>query len=611
MEIDVYAGCGDIAGPLRAPVGASVRFRPVLDGRPRQTLRGLVAANVVAETVFVGWLVAPPHWRSTFAAGGAAAVAALAGILLVELLRLSQAASLWVFSLNARDPVPVPPPAGLCVAFVTTIVPSREPIELVRRTLTAMRRVRYGGGSVDVWILDEGDDPRVRAAARRLGVRHFSRHGRPELNTPSGRFRARTKAGNHNAWRAAHGGDYDVVAQLDPDHVPRPNLLERTLGYFRDPDVAFVVAPQVYGDSHTAAVRHGAAAQAYFFHGVVQRGGNGLGAPLLIGTNHVYRTAALAGIDGYQDSVIEDHLTSMTLHATRNPRTGRGWKGVYTPDVLAVGRAPATWGDFFSQQRRWAYGVAEIVLRHAHRLRPGLSRRQQVVYALLQSFYPSVALTWVVGTAVTVSYLLHAAAAPRLQPAVWTLLWSVSVATTLVPLLWLRRLNLAPHERRELGAAAVLATLGCGPVYVAACASALLRRGTAYRVTPKGSAARPDSLGAFGRHLGWSSVVAAALGLSLAGGPGAAVPRFWALVTIAASGTPPALHLTGLLRRARPLASGHPRRRSPRVSPIPGAGRRTRRPRRASRRRPLLPDPPAAGRAAAARRSSPGSGRRL
>jgi cellulose synthase (UDP-forming) len=54
----------------------------------------------------------------------------------------------------------------------------------------------------------------------------------------------------------------------------------------------------VYGDAQSDFVAHGAAAQAYVFHGVVQRGGNGLAAPLLIGTNHVYRVATWRQIGG-------------------------------------------------------------------------------------------------------------------------------------------------------------------------------------------------------------------------------------------------------------------------------------------------------------------------
>src|SRR6185369_6591294 len=113
------------------------------------------------------------------------------------------------YAANARDPIPVDPPIGLRVAILTTIVPTKEPIEIVERTLRKMQHIAYAG-SVDVWILDEGDDIEVRRMAARLGVRHFSRKGRPEYNQVSGPYRAKSKAGNHNAWRAEHEHRYDV-----------------------------------------------------------------------------------------------------------------------------------------------------------------------------------------------------------------------------------------------------------------------------------------------------------------------------------------------------------------------------------------------------------------
>lgn len=548
---ELYADCYEIAGPPPAVGDGRVRLRPTLHGSRRRALLLLVAANAIAELCFLAWLMCPDHWLAIISQRPASSIlgaAALVAIIVVEVVRLAHVSSLWVFSLNARDPVPMRPDLGLRVAIVTTIVPGLEPVALVSRTLAAMRCVDYPGGTVDVWILDEGNDPQVRNVARRLGVRHFSRRGKAEWNTESGPFRARTKAGNHNAWLSAHGHAYDIVAQLDPDHVPGRHLLERTLGYFRDPDVAFVVAPQVYGDAHAGLVRHGAAAQAFLFHGVIQRGCNGLGAPLLIGTNHVYRTQALIGIGGYQDSIIEDHLTSMTLHATVNPRTARRWRGVYTPDVLAVGQAPATWGDFFTQQRRWAYGVADIALRHSWRLSRKLSRRQRVAYTMLQSFYPGVALTWFLGTAVTIGYLTHATTSLRFDVVSWGLLWSASVATTIVLVLWLRRLNLAPYERRELGGTALVATLCAGPIYVAAVTSAVLRRPLAYRVTPKGSASRSDRVGTFRCHLLWLAIVVAALAFSVVAGTDLWVPRFWASVTVGASALPSAMHVARTLR---------------------------------------------------------------
>lgn len=550
-----YAACGEIAGPPIDGPADILAFRRTVVGSRRGVLYALVCANIATEFVFLAWLFAPVHWSEALGEGGIAGALDLAvfgAIAVVEAIRLLQTVSLCTFSLTAHDPVPMRPPRGLRVAVLTTIVPSREPIDLVAATLAAMRRIEYEDGAVDVWILDEDDDPKVRQVAKHLGVRHFSRRFIPSFNTCSGPFRARTKSGNHNAWLATHGDAYDVVAQLDPDHVPLPHFLQRTLGYFRDPDVAFVVAPQVYG-RRAGMIAHGAAAQAYVFHGTIQRGGNGLGAPLLIGTNHVYRTAAWRQIGGYQDSIIEDHLTSMTVQGTVNPGTQQRWKGVYTPDIVAVGQAPTTWGDFFRQQRRWAYGVSEIVQHHSWRLGRRLTARQRLAYAFLQSFYPGVALTWIVGTLITLAYLLHAAHPPHIG-AFWPILWGVSWIAAITLFLWTRRLNLAAHEREELGALGALATLCAGPVYAAAVVSAALNRPLAYDVTPKGSASLPDRPATFRLHFAWVVVLGTAVVASVPLN-GGLVPRLWALAALAASATPPASHLLVGLRSHRSAKS--------------------------------------------------------
>lgn len=67
-----------------------------------------------------------------------------------------------------------------------------------------------------------------------------------------------------------HGDDYDFFASVDTDHVPLPDFLERMLGYLRDPDVAFVVGPQVYGN-YTGLVTKAAESQQFLFHALIQR----------------------------------------------------------------------------------------------------------------------------------------------------------------------------------------------------------------------------------------------------------------------------------------------------------------------------------------------------
>jgi len=571
-----YADCFDVAGPLTSATQAEqpVRFRSVVSRKERWVLTLLVLLNLVTSVGFIGWLLLPWHVPGWY--GGLSPVplvAALIGfclVIAVEVIRLAQNAAMWVFAFHAKDPVPVEPPVGLRVALLTTIVPSSEPLDIAERTLRKMLQIAYPG-HVDVWILDEGDDPRVKALAQQLGVRHFSRLGRPEYNQSEGEFRARTKHGNHNAWRAEHEHEYDVVAQMDPDHVPLPCFLQRTLGYFRDPDVAFVVAPQVYGNIFENWITHGASVQQYIFSGVVERGGNGLHAPLLIGTNHLYRPAAWQQVGGYQDSIIEDHLTSMKVQAATNPATGNRWSGVYTPDVLAVGEGPSSWEDYFNQQKRWSYGIWEILLRRTSRVRRGLSWRQRLLYGCVQFYYPSVATSLLLGNVATALYLVFGIGSIQLHSLTWLALWAVSLASWFLLWFWLRRFNIAEHERQEFGVPGMAFALFAGPVYVAAAVAALLRRPLSYAVTKKGKLRGGVSLRTFRLHLWWAAGAGALLAASFLRGNDYLVLRVWCGLTMLVGLTPPALAaLSHLIGRRRRLTAPAPARAS---APVRAIGR--------------------------------------
>ena len=362
-----YSDFSELAGPLQEPAADNrVRFQPVTRGGARARAWLLVTAALLFEVLFLVFLLRPAnHPEATGDWQSFLAIALIGSIAVIEGLRLVNVFTLAVATLNARDPIPLTPLAGQRIAFITTIVPSKEPIEMVRRTLEAAVAVRYEG-TLDVWLLDEGDDPAVRAMCAELGVRHFSRKGVDRWNQPSGGFKARTKHGNYNSWLDAHGDDYDLWVSVDTDHVPQPNMVERLVGYFRDPDVAFVVGPQVYGNYDNVVTR-GAESQQYMFHSVLQRAGNRLASAMFVGTNNAVRISALRAIGGLQDSITEDAATSVVWHASRNPETGARWKSVYTPDVLAVGEGPATWRDFFTQQHRWACGADQTILRHFRR----------------------------------------------------------------------------------------------------------------------------------------------------------------------------------------------------------------------------------------------------
>jgi len=105
--------------------------------------------------------------------------------------------------------------------------------------------------------------------------------------------------------------------------------------------------------------------------------------------------------------------------------------------------------------------------------------------------------------------------------------------------LWLRRVNLARHERRESGIHGMLTTLCSAPVYTAAVISALLRKPLGYHVTPKGGGSNQESFDSFAQHLRWFLFVAIAMLTGASGVGDRAIAWAWAGVTLAVCAVPP------------------------------------------------------------------------
>nr|WP_275585974.1 cellulose synthase catalytic subunit [Geodermatophilus sabuli] len=437
------------------------------------------------------------------------------------------------------------PLTGQRIAFLTTIVPGKEPLAMVRRTLQGAMAVRYDG-VLHVWLLDEGDDPAVRAMCRELGVHHFTRRGVPEWNQGTGRHKAKTKHGNYNAWLDAHGDGYDFWVAVDTDHVPHPNFAERLMGYFHDPDVAFVVGPQVYGNYDNFVTR-GAESQQYLFHSVLQRAANRFSTAMFVGTNNAVRLSALRAIGGLQDSITEDAATSIVWHSSTNPETGAMWKSVYTPDVLAVGEGPRTWGDYFVQQGRWARGTDEVVLRQFWRLRLPFWRRAH--YGLLMSYYPAVAISWVLGVTNLAAYLLTGVAGVLVAAQLWLMLY-VNAAVLQVGLyFWNRRHNVSPHEEEgSTGISGMAMSVMSTPMYVSALWAAIRGRSISFAVTRKG-AVSGDRLSAFSKNLGWAALLLTALALSVPLGNDHVAIRLWAALSVVVCLVPVTVWSAGLLRK--------------------------------------------------------------
>jgi cellulose synthase/poly-beta-1,6-N-acetylglucosamine synthase-like glycosyltransferase len=524
-----YAEYTCLAGPLTRPDPGRpyrVRYRGIHHTRREWLATRLIALALVAlDARFIYWLIFqsqyPPLggliWPSDAHLAGSDGYILLrgamaAGSIVMQLLLLTNVLTVSRACLAARDPVPVEPDPGLRVAFLTTIVPEKEPVELAERTLRAAKTIVYDG-RFDVWLLDEGDSDAVKQMCQRLGVRHFSRKGRGYLDLNTGTFANKTKHGNHNRWLWEYAGHYDVVMFVDTDHVPLPIMAERLLGYFRDPDVAFVVAPQFYGNQGNRITRWAESAQ-YLFHSVIQRAGNRRRCAMLVGTNAAVRTSAIRA--GYVASITEDMATSLTIHTTRSPQTGRRWRSVYTPDLVAVGEGPSSWGEFFSQQARWSAGtfdaLARQVWRLVFRLRPGA----MLHYLLMLTYYPSVAVGWILGIAISACYLGLGISGLRTN-AGWWLTYYVDVAAIQFLLYrFMRRHNVSPHEPAgSSGLSGMLVSALTAPIYARSLIKVAFRRKLSFTVTAKGSASSLDGLWTFRYSLLWAGVPSTILAVAL------------------------------------------------------------------------------------------------
>ncbi|GAA4790939.1 cellulose synthase catalytic subunit [Streptomyces ziwulingensis] len=565
-----------LAGPLTEPSGDAyrVRYISLLSREPRRIKAVLLMtlAPLLTGALLV-YLVWPSHWVERDGADTwltVLDVTMLVAIGLIELFMVVNVASVAHATMVARDPVPVTPAPGTRVAFLTTYVPGKEPLAMVRATLAgATRLTGTGPGSVlDVWLLDEGDDPDARALCAELGVRHFTRRGVPEWNRDTGVHKARTKHGNYNAWIAMHGGDYEFFASVDTDHVPLPGFLERMLGYFRDPDVAFVVGPQVYGNYHNPVTK-AAESQQFLFHALIQRAGNRYRAPMFVGTNNVVRIAAVRQVGGLYDSITEDMATGFEIHHHRNPATGNHWQSVYTPDVLAVGEGPASWTDFFTQQMRWSRGTYETLIRQYRKGAPRMPAGRLLSYTLMLVYYPMTAVNWLLGILSCVLFLWFGASGTEVAASVWLMLYSDAAALQIGLYLWNRRHNVSPHEPQGSGGLAGMAMSALSaPIYLKSLAEAVLRRPSRFVVTPKGDGASPDRLLTFRIHLSWAFLLLASLVASAALDHTHAAMRTWALLAVAISLAPVAVW-AATARRARRAARPAPRPTAPQQSSAP------------------------------------------
>jgi len=380
----------------------------------------------------------------------------------------------WLLLPFMRRPRPMTPTPGWRVGVATTFVPGAEPIEMLAATVAALVDMDYPH---ETWVLDEGDDPAVRRLCTRLGARHFSRQGRAEYQTESGRFERRTKHGNYNAWLNELGFDrFDIIVGFDPDHVPARDFLRRTLGYLHDPSIGYVQAAQVYYNQSASFVARGAAEETYAYYSSIQMTTYALGYPIVTGCHNVHRAVALRQVGGFAPHEADDLLITTFYRAA-------GWRGVYVPETLALGLTPVDWTGYLKQQRRWARSVLDVKFRIYPKVAGRLPPVERVV-SLAHGLYYFHGLATLANLGLLVFML-----ASGVTPAVVsfrTVPYMLAAAITLQACEFYRQ-RFFLNRRTECGLhiRAGLLRFAKWPAVLAALFDALRPRRTPYMITPK------------------------------------------------------------------------------------------------------------------------------
>ena len=241
---------------------------------------------------------------------------------------------------------------------------------------------------------------------------------------------------------------------------------------------------------------------------MIQRAANAYGAPMLVGTNNAVRIEALGCVGGLIDSITEDMATGLAIHSRRNPSTGGRWRSVYTPDVVAIGEGPSSWGDYFGQQLRWCRGTFELLTGPFWRRMHRLGKFRPLHYMLIAAFYPSMAIGWILGCVNAMIYLTIGATGIVVPPQLWLALY---VDATLFQL-WVyvrnRKYNVSPFEPDgSPGLRGMVMSVLTSPIYAAGMIATILRRPARFVVTPKALASTTDSIWTFWRHLMWAGLI--------------------------------------------------------------------------------------------------------
>jgi cellulose synthase/poly-beta-1,6-N-acetylglucosamine synthase-like glycosyltransferase len=467
--------------------GKSTSNAPTMDGIYSRVLSAsqqriqllLVLLWVLGTLAFWRWLLQPSVWVSV--------PGTLINVLLLFYVTGIPAWPLYLSLRMRQVRKELPVPAELRVAMVVTKAPS-EPWPLVQQTLLAMLAQ---DPKHDTWLADEQPTEVVRHWCEQHGVQISSRAGVEAYHRSFWPRRTRCKEGNL-AYFYDHFGyiNYDVVVQLDADHIPQPGYLIAMLQPFNDPSVGYVAAPSICNlNAHRSWVARGRLFAEAILHGPMQLGLNDRWAPLCFGSHYAVRTRALQAAGGLGPELAEDHSTTLLLNA-------QGWRGAFAHRAICHGLGPETFEDAMVQEFQWSRSLTTILLQHLPPLLKKLPWHLRLQFLYSEAVYPLRGSLSLLGFGLPLLALLLDHPWMRVHYPTFLVFSILQIGLTLMPLLHLQQCGLTqPANTPQISWERCLFEVSRGPWVLSGVLKAiehwLWPRPVTFRVTQKHVASTP------------------------------------------------------------------------------------------------------------------------
>lgn len=303
-------------------------------------------------------------------------------------------------------------PIGVDI-FIATY---NEPTEIVALTIEDAKAVNYANTiDLNIYLLDDGNRTEMKELADNYSIKYLAR-----VNN------AGYKAGNLCNGLVYSYGDFVVVC--DADTRLYPDFLEKTLGFFKDPLMAWVQTPQWFYDipqgtkpSHFFHQIMGRFGQIFgtgleklgmktilkdpwcsdpkLFYEIFLRRRNAANAAFCCGAGSIHRREALYEVALYHYlqaekvtniqtkklnifqpiklHISEDIYTSLLIHSYHKKK----WKSVYLPEILSKMLSAKDFISRYKQLARYSTGALDMAKNNINLFfGKGLTAPQKIIY---------------------------------------------------------------------------------------------------------------------------------------------------------------------------------------------------------------------------------------